>query len=372
MAVCAVCRQFHMSPRHISPGNLCPRIRLCVSFVSAWGAGGHWHTACWFSCGMSQLSSLLPSAPQTPVAFPPVQSAVPDATLPASNQVNATSFVEQLAKLLQTLTPQAEQVEVQAATVADQSATPATAASKPVEADAATPATAAAQPQVSAPETLVIATALHAPGAPSIRPRDTGSGKGKVEPARRASSISSQSGAPAVSLALSPDTAAAVQSAALATPNAEPRHNSALHRVGDQADSGVVAGAPSAASSPPWKPDELKPAVGEPQPSEAAPMHLTPINLDTNALPTTSAADSCQPATQPARSAEPQTAASSTGQQTSPAAQITPALMHLGHAPDGAQRLTMRTRSTRSRARAGQDRPTPGCPGSGRNHRREA
>ena len=143
-------------------------------------------------------------------------------------------------------------------------------------------------------------------------------------------------------MALSPDTAAALQSAALATPNAEPRHNSALHQVGDQADSGVVAGAPSAASSPSWKPDELKPAVGEPQPSEAAPMHLTPINLDTNALPTTSAADSCQPATRPARAAEPQTAASSTGQQTSPAAQITPALMHLGHAPDGAQRLTVR------------------------------
>jgi flagellar hook-length control protein FliK len=71
-------------------------------------------------------------------------------------------------------------------------------------------------------------------------------------------------------------------------------------------------------------------------------MHLTPINLDTNALPTTSPADPAQPATQPARAAEAQAAASSTGQQTSPAAQITPALMHLGHAPDGAQRLTVR------------------------------
>ena len=93
---------------------------------------------------MSQLSSPLPPAPETLVALPPAQSGVPDAILPAGNQVNATSFVEQLAKLLQALTPQAEQATVRAATVADQSATPATAASKPVEADAATPATSAA------------------------------------------------------------------------------------------------------------------------------------------------------------------------------------------------------------------------------------
>jgi hypothetical protein len=256
-----------MSARHISPGNLCPRIRLCGSIVSAWGGGGHWHTACWFSCCMSQLSSSLPPAPQALVAVPAAQSAVPDATLAASNQVNATSFVEQLAKLLQTLTPQAEQATVRAATAADQSAIPATAASKPVEEDAAIPATAAAQSQVSAPETLVIATALPPPDIPSIRPRNTGSGKAKAEPvmsARRASAISSQSGA-AVCLALPPDTAAALQSAALATPNAEPRHNSALHQVGDLVDSGVVAGASSAAPSVSWKPDELKPAVGEPQ-----------------------------------------------------------------------------------------------------------
>jgi len=184
---------------------------------------------------MSQLSSSLPPAPQALVAVPAAQSAVPDATLAASNQVNATSFVEQLAKLLQTLTPQAEQATVRAATAADQSAIPATAASKPVEEDAAIPATAAAQSQVSAPETLVIATALPPPDIPSIRPRNTGSGKAKAEPvmpARRASAISSQSGA-AVCLALPPDTAAALQSAALATPNAEPRHNSALHQVGD-------------------------------------------------------------------------------------------------------------------------------------------
>jgi flagellar hook-length control protein FliK len=289
---------------------------------------------------MSQLSSPMPPVP---VAAPLPQSAASNATTRAGEQANAASVVDQFARLLEALaqTEQTTSPMMTPAAAGDQSAIP-PGASAPLEADStatagtATAASPTVQPQVSLPEPLITAAALQAPDAQAVRPRDAASGKPKAEPATPARRAGTGSGQSPPS-----DSVAALQGAALVTPNIEPRQNSALRTTDNHAGSSGLAGTQSLVP-PSLKSEELKASVQGPQAPEAAPMHLAPANLEANALAAPSLADASQSATQPARAAEPQAAASSTGQHTSPAAQITPALMQLGHAPDGAQRLTMR------------------------------
>jgi hypothetical protein len=79
---------------------------------------------------------------------------------------------------------------------------------------------------------------------------------------------------------------------------------------------------------------------GQPQPRDAPAVHAAPVEPAADALATTTQSAAQQPAAPSLRAAE--TPGASAPAQRTPAAQIAPALMQVGHAPDGAQRLTVR------------------------------
>jgi hypothetical protein len=272
------------------------------------------------------------------------QPALPSGTATAVSQGVGIAFLDQVAKLLQAMAPMPAPTDTGTppGTAGDPppTAAPVPAAAQP---DAA-PASAQVPPQLLLPQLSAVALTPEPPEAQAPQPRGVGNSKPKGEPAppaRRASDNSADPATPTVAAPQAPDAIALPPVPPPATQDAPAPHGPAADRRDDPViSSAQPRSAPASAPASGSKSEDLSPATAATPPPDAPPAHAAPAEPAPGVLAATT-----QPAAQPPSPSSPRPAEAATAAapaQTAPAHQITPALMQMGHAPDGAQRLTVR------------------------------
>ena len=328
--------------------------------------------------------------PALPVVLPPPATASP---VIAKVQLGPADFGGALAKLLAIVVPTAAAKAASVATPSTLLATPQVTTPTPTPTQTATatatvtlmPAPTSVPAQVPSP---TAATAI--PVAPAVtqlpsplegpppateptittpQTSTTVARKNSASTTRR-EPVGAATAAPAASAPVvtpdvpSPPPVIAAPAADVPAPTAQANTPSSHDTMQPQADAIAASPPPGVPAQPPTDPkpaaDEVEPAAGHvpvaladvaTQPSLPATAVITTPALATSVAPTTPAAT--PPAATPA---SPHATAT-------PAEQIAPALVSLGHAPDGAQRLTMRLQPPElGQVQVRIDRPTLDAP----------
>jgi flagellar hook-length control protein FliK len=279
------------------------------------------------------MPSAVPIAPQMPAVASLPQLSLPTAAVAGKLPIAPTEFSDALAKLVAAAPPADQQ-----ATTTDTPTTAVAAAPDPQPSVPAQPQQAPAvagtlpPPETTTPTAPDAATSKSSRNAPPVR-RAAATRVAQVEIA------ADQPAAP---------TTAQPQSVAVTAPEHAPEPTApATHRQQSEAPRAIDAAGPASMPQVLTKQAEAKPSSPEATPSPssqaalvatpAQPVSVSPTDLTARMLPT-----SPEPAAQPATLTETAATPVASTHAASPAAQLAPALVQIGHAPDGAQRLTVR------------------------------
>jgi flagellar hook-length control protein FliK len=273
---------------------------------------------------MRMQTAAPPAAPQTAAPSLPPQNAL--SVTPVTGKEVAAEFSDALMKLLAAAVAPADQ--------------PATLAAADPQADPQSPV------PLSRQGTLAPLLAQRPMPASLAAPREFAPGKSPRQPV---SALDDTSACPAL-VVQSPDQAVPVSVAqplpdALAVAASRPTHAEPAASPMPRKDVAGVAEGIKPAASPPvvagsTEPKEMPIVTATPSPgtSPVQPTHASSVELAAQALPMTPE----PPARQSSAPTETVVSSSPTPHTASPAAQLAPVLMQIGHAEDGAQRLTVR------------------------------
>jgi chemotaxis protein MotD len=283
----------------------------------------------------------LAAGPSNSVAAAAPQSLLPAEPTAADSKTTAMVFLDQLSKLLQAAMPGTQSTAPEVSGTQPGS-TPAGQAQPEITPDIATaqsPIILVRPPDVTLP--------AKQPETQAIQSRGLGANKSKAEaatPGRRATATSDQSAMAILSALLPPEAIAIPPIASPATRDPTTPHEPSR----DQHNRPSTASDADQPITSVLKVDATSAGLSElnPQPQQdASPTQVAP------ATPTDALATIMSPAvpqsTPPSLRTTETTATATTASTPpshhgSPAAQVAPALMQIGHAPDGAQRLTVR------------------------------
>ena len=284
------------------------------------------------------LAAAPPMSPSAGVSATP--SSLPTQKAPADGKAAAFAFVEQLSKLLQTaaLTTQSPLAETSGAQPGSTSAVPA---------QSGTPDSASAQSQVILPP-LPNTASVKQPETQAVQPRNPGGSKSKAEaatPGRHPRAASDQPATLTMVALPAPDVIATPPVPPPATHDGMVQHQPGRDQHGDQS----TASGGDQPGSAAVRIDGIAPGMAEltPQsPQDASTAQVAPPAPPTDTLAPAMQAALPQSQVPPGRPAETASAPTSSPAPMShsnpPAAQITPALMQIGHGSDGTPRLTVR------------------------------
>ncbi|HME28136.1 MAG TPA: flagellar hook-length control protein FliK [Acetobacteraceae bacterium] len=265
----------------------------------------------------------------------PARASLPAAPAASTVSAGATGFGDALVKFLDAAAPADSPAATTQAPTAVANPTP------------HSPADAAAQQPTPMPPEPQVASALPLPEMATPITRDAGPSKSfRASPSlRRAATtgvaaLETPMDQPVATTAVQPLPVGmpAPETTPERTEPATPRQHTEPPKATD--DAGPIPMASVAPGQPEAKPTALEAAPPQPLQdapaiASAQPVASSPTDLAAAVLPTVP-----QPASQPAAPTE--AGATASPRTASPAAQIAPALVQTSHAPDGAQRLTMR------------------------------
>jgi hypothetical protein len=284
----------------------------------------------------------LPTSPANSAPMPSAsapQSLLPTETAPGGGRALATAFVEQLSKLLRAAAPTTQPPPVEVSGI-----TPGPAPAAPVL--PVTSAIAGSQPQLIQPALPIIELPAKSAETQPVQTRGLGGIKSKADSAAPKGRSGAAADLPAAATVVAlpgPDVLAPPPVPPPVARDGTQQHGPARDQHTDQSTNGAdqAVGSVSRLDAP--APCAMEP--DRPQTQDAS-VQLVPAQPPAEAVATVMQSAAPQPSVPSVRSAEttatPTSLSAPTTHSGSPAAQLTPALMQMGHAPDGAQRLTVR------------------------------